>query len=505
MSGQSVVVRSAIIHGMEAVPVGVEVSVSGGLPGINIVGMPSSTVLESRTRVRCAIREAGFTIPRLTVNINLAPGDMRKTGTGLDLPIAVGILAATGQIPATGLEQCLVVGELGLHSLVCPVRGMAAYQILARDSGLTLVTGGEGLELPVDGTPLRMLNDLADARGGLTQLEECDGHVFGGAGVQDEAAVSASDLDFEDVVDQEMAKRALVIAAAGNHGLIMVGPPGAGKTMLARRVPSILPAMSPKERAEAILVHSVAGQSVEQLLAGERPFRAPHHSISMGGLIGGGKPVIPGEVSLAHNGVLFLDELPEFAKNVLQSLRQPIEDHEVRLVRVDGVYTFPCDFTLLAAANPCPCGHYGDPGHECTCPPSRINAYQARIGGPLMNRIDVFVDVHRPDSSRIIQGETGMSSAQMAEQVMRGRQFASWREARAKKADEQLTGVDALGFDAAAKATFTTMAANFKLGGRSITKISRVARTIADLDERERVTSDDVFEALGYRSRDLSR
>lgn len=275
--------------------------------------------------------------------------------------------------------------------------------------------------------------------------------------------------------------------------------------MLARRVPTILPVMSEEEQAEAILIHSVAGQPIDDLLAGRRPFRAPHHSISMGGLVGGGKPVIPGEVSLAHNGVLFLDELPEFAKNVLQSLRQPIEDHEVRLVRVDGVYTFPCNFTLLAAANPCPCGHFGDPGHECVCSPARINSYQARIGGPLMNRIDVFVDVHRPDSSRVIQGETGKTSAQMAEEVLRARSFAYWRNARSDAHGSSRLGVDALGFDAKAKETFKSLAANFRLGGRSISKVARVARTIADIDERELVSSDDVLEALNYRSREMAR
>jgi magnesium chelatase family protein len=298
-----------------------------------------------------------------------------------------------------------------------------------------------------------------------------------------------------------MAKRAFVIAAAGNHGLLMVGPPGAGKSMMAKRMPTILSPLSEEERVETMLIHSVAGQDLVSVKNAERPFRAPHHSISKGGLVGGGRPVRPGEVSLAHHGVLFLDELPEFGPSVLQALRQPIEEHEVRLVRVDGTYVFPCDFLLVAAANPCPCGFLGDPDHQCMCSAARIEAYQARIGGPLMDRIDVLVDVGRPSSSRIISGERGISSHDMAEQVKEARDYASWRRARDDGKPDEGRSVPELHLDGSAGATLDAMAKRLGLGGRNIVRIARVARTIADLDGSEEVQRDHVMEACAFRTR----
>jgi magnesium chelatase family protein len=308
-------------------------------------------------------------------------------------------------------------------------------------------------------------------------------------------------LDFADVVDQEVAKRAFVIAAAGEHGLLMVGPPGAGKSMMAKRMPTILAPMDEKEQAEALIIHSVAGQDLAPLLGGARPFRAPHHAVSFGGMVGGGRPVRPGEISLAHKGVLFLDELPEFGPSVLQALRQPMEEREVRIVRVDGTYIFPCDFMLVAAANPCPCGYLGDPDHHCTCSASRIQTYQSRIGGPLMDRIDVLVDVARPDSSRIISGEEGLSSEQMAEQVAVARGFASWRRERSDDKPDRTRNVPELGLDAQARASLEGVANRLGLGGRNIVRIARVARTIADLAESEEVKRDHVMEACAYRTR----
>lgn len=497
-SHQTFAVHSACLRGVEAFPVTVEVSSSGGIPGITIVGMADSAVLEARSRIRCAIRSSGFEVPRLSFTVSLSPGDMRKTGTGFDLAIAVAILALSGQIPISGVDGCLFAGELALDGRVLGVRGEVAFQILSRSERLRFVSGHYDRHISMGNVDQVELGALGGLRGGIAHLPlipstRCE--------VRPEMAM----LDYEDVVGQEFAKRALMIAAAGGLGLLMIGPPGSGKTMLARRMTSILPPIDQMELEQALCIHSVMGEPADKLLSGIRPFRNPHHAASSAGLIGGGRPVLPGEISLAHGGVLYLDELGEFQNSVLQMLRQPLEDGEVRLVRVDGTYVFPARFQLLAASNPCPCGYLGDREIACRCSETAVQHYQQRLGGPLIDRIDVVVDVGRPDPSTIVSGSSGASSHDLKEQVLRGRQFAGWRCRENCESGSLRSGLDssvaAYGLEDNASEALVELARRKRLTARGITRLCRIARTIADVDEKILVTTDNLLEASMLQGR----
>ncbi len=514
-------VLGATLRGVEAVPVNVEVVVSGGIPGMSIVGMADVAVQEARERVKAAIRASGFAMPNDKIVVNLAPGNLRKTGSGFDLPIAMGILVATGQISPQMLERRLFVGELSLEGHVRCVTGVLAFGVCAYDRGCALVGAHDNAFVPLDGLAQLSLDCLGRLHAD-DPFEELPAH----AGT---AARSEHVADFKDIAGHDTAKRALQIAAAGQHGMLMMGPPGSGKTMLASRIPSILPPLEQDEMLEAAVVHSVAGEDVAGILAGVRPFRHPHHSATIAGLVGGGNPIRPGEVSLGHCGVLFLDELAEFKTSALQSLRQPMESGRVCLTRADGNVVFPARFMLVAATNPCPCGYYGDGEHDCTCTLPQIRQYQGRIGGPLMDRIDLQLDVRRLDPTGVLTTGGGTDSRTLREGVMRAREFASWRASRdvggacgmsqresetadrgvgdrplrtAPRSASPQEVVASCGLDDAAQDFIVSMAQAYSMSGRALISTLNVARTIADIGQRETVATEDLAEALGFRLRE---
>lgn len=495
MLGQCVV-RAATLRGVEAVPVDVEVSVANGLPGFAIVGMADASVQESRERVKAALRSCGFTMPANKIVVNLAPSALRKTGSGFDLPIAAGILAATGQVDRAILTDLLFVGELSLEGTVRPVAGLLAYALCARrrELGLACSADAEGL-VAVEGLERRCVASLSDFRKPPFPLAR----TTTVSGVCDA-------LDFCDIAGHDMAKRALQIAAAGGHGVLMMGPPGSGKTMLASRLPSILPPLSKDEALATAVVHSVVGEEIASILGGVRPFRKPHHSASLAGLVGGGSPPRPGEISLAHNGVLFLDELAEFAPSVLQGIRQPLEAGRVSITRADGNVEFPARFMLIAASNPCPCGYYGDTEQPCTCSQHQIRTYQGRIGGPVLDRIDMRIDVRRISPGDVLSTGRGTSSETLRQDVLRAREFASWRRARDADAERGNAPSEALvrscDLSTDDEAFLEEVAGAGRMSGRAIMRTLALARTIADMEESERVKRPHLCEAVGFRLRE---
>jgi magnesium chelatase family protein len=501
-------VLSSAVLGIDGYIVEVEVDIAGGLPSFSTVGLPEGAVKESKDRVKAAIKNAGYEFPPRRITVNLAPADIKKEGSAFDLPIALGILSAQGIIPQDHLYDYLFLGELSLDGGVKPIRGGLPMAIAAKVAGL------RGICLPkanareaavVDGLevlPMQGLGQVVSLLRGereITPVQMDMAEIFQEGGQYPE--------DFKDVKGQEHAKRALEIAAAGGHNILMIGPPGAGKTMLARRLPTILPPMTIEESLETTKVHSVVGLiPQDRALTVIRPFRTPHHTISDAGLIGGGQIPRPGEVSLAHNGVLFLDELPEFKKNVLEVLRQPLEDGNVTIARATTSLTYPARIMLVAAMNPCPCGFYSDPQHECTCTIPQIQRYRSRVSGPLLDRIDIHIEVPAVRYQDLTQWQEGESSSQIRDRVKGARDIQHGRfQGKRIFCNAQMTSRHLkrhCQIDEEGNRLLEMAMAKFGLSARGYTRILKVARTIADLEGRNAIAPHHLSEAIQYRTLD---
>lgn len=499
-------VNSCIVIGVDGVSLEIEIDIAPGLPVFSTVGLADGAVRESKDRVKAAIRNCGYEFPNRRITVNLAPADVRKEGTGYDLPIALGILCASGLINSSALRDYSIVGELSLDGAVRGVRGVLPVALNARERGMKRVL------VPRDNAPeAGVVDGIAILP--VSYLYEAVEHLTGNGDIAPYSSNPAALLgranegleDFADVKGQEHAKRALEIAASGNHNVLLKGPPGAGKTMLARRIISILPDLGFDEALETTKIHSIAGMlSGGTALVGCRPFRAPHHTISDAGLIGGGSYPRPGEVSLAHNGVLFLDEVTEFRKRVLEMLRQPLEDRQVSIARAHMSLTFPADFLLVAAYNPCPCGFYGDRRNRCCCTPEQIRKYTSRLSGPLLDRMDMHLEIGALPYAEMNDWTETENSAVIRDRVNRCRRiqemrFRDFESVRANgdmpaKLVERYCRIEQQG-----KKLLEKSVERLGLSARAYHRILKIARTIADLDGKDSIDNHHLAEAVGYR------